>query len=65
MLRFGRGVDNSRLKRVGFGYRYSTVGCIHDFAEGLRLQRVIGESEQPAYEYHEELEHFLHRHSPA
>ncbi|MCC7076220.1 MAG: NAD-dependent epimerase/dehydratase family protein [Acidimicrobiia bacterium] len=63
LLRFGRGVDNVRLKQVGFRYRYSTVGCLYDFAEGLRLRRVIGAAEQPTYEYQEDLEQFLHRHT--
>lgn len=63
LLRFGRGVDNLRFKQSGFTYRYSTVDCLYDFAEGLRLRRVIGEAEEPTYEYQSDLEQFLHRHT--
>jgi UDP-glucose 4-epimerase len=63
MLRYGRGVDNSRYKRAGFGYRYTTGGAVTDFADGLRLERTIGER-NPAYRYQSDVETFF-RHSPA
>jgi UDP-glucose 4-epimerase len=63
LLRFGRGIDNSRFKRAGFRYKYSTVGTIDSFARGLRLKRAVGER-NPAYTYEREVEDFF-RHSPA
>ena len=39
LLRHGRGVDNRRLKRLGFDYRYTSAGTVADFVEALRLRR--------------------------
>lgn len=61
-LRFGRGVDNRRLKDAGFRYKYTTVGAFNDFIAGLRLRRVIGSEDVEGYDYQEDLENFLHRH---
>ncbi|HEX6311516.1 MAG TPA: NAD-dependent epimerase/dehydratase family protein [Acidimicrobiia bacterium] len=63
LLRYGKGVDNSRLKRAGFRYRYSTVGAVEDFARGLRLESTVGDR-TPAYRYQRDVETFF-RHSPA
>lgn len=63
LLRFGRGLDNRRLKRAGFEYRYTTAGALEHFVENLRLKRVVGQSE-PAYRYESDVEAFF-RHSPA
>ncbi|HSL58346.1 MAG TPA: NAD-dependent epimerase/dehydratase family protein [Acidimicrobiales bacterium] len=63
LLRFGRGVDNSRLKDRGFTYRYTTAGTVRSFAEGMRLKRVVGEL-HPTYRYQRDVEQFF-RHSPA
>lgn len=63
LLRYGRGVDNSRYKRAGFRYRYSSVGAVTAFAEGLRLERTVGER-HPAYRYERDVETFF-RHSPS
>jgi UDP-glucose 4-epimerase len=63
LLRFGRGVDGSRLQRAGFMYRFSTVGAVRHFVEGQRLKASIGEVE-PAYRYEADVEAFF-RHSPA
>ena len=43
-LRYGRGVDNSRFKRAGFRYGYTTAGTVDAFARGLRLERAVGDS---------------------
>ncbi len=63
LLRYGRGVDNSRFKRAGFRYRHSSVGAVVAFAEGLRLERTIGDR-HPAYRYERDVETFF-RHSPS
>lgn len=63
LLRFGRGVDNRKLKEAGFSYRYTTAGAIRHFVEADRLRRVVGESE-PTYSYQGDVESFF-RHSRA
>ncbi len=63
LLRYGRAVDNSRFKRTGFHYRYSTAGTVNAFARSLRLETAVGSS-RPAYEYERDVETFF-RHSPA
>jgi UDP-glucose 4-epimerase len=63
LLRFGRGVDNRRLKEAGFTYRFTTAGAIRHFVEAVRLRRVVGDTE-PAYHYQGDVETFF-RHSPA
>ena len=63
VLRFGRCVDNTRYKRAGFRYSYTTAGTVQAFAEGLRLQRTVGDK-HPSYRYEREVEDFF-RHSPA
>ena len=32
LLRFGRGIDNRRLKGAGFTYRYTSAGAVENFA---------------------------------
>lgn len=63
LLRFGRGVDNARIKRAGFDYDYTSAGTVEAFVEALRLRSTVGESE-PAYRYERDVEAFF-RHSPA
>jgi UDP-glucose 4-epimerase len=63
LLRYGKGVDNTRYKKAGFTYRYTTAGTIEDFARGLRLESTVGER-HPAYKYERDVETFF-RHSPA
>jgi UDP-glucose 4-epimerase len=63
LLRFGRGVDNRKLKNAGFSYRFSTAGAVRHFVEADRLRRVVGETE-PTYRYQADVESFF-RHSPA
>jgi UDP-glucose 4-epimerase len=63
LLRFGKGVDNSRFKRAGFHYQFSTVAAVEDFARGLRLESTLGER-QPQYRYQRDVETFF-RHSSA
>src|SRR5207237_3824043 len=63
LLRYGRGVDNRRLKRAGFEYRYTSAGAVESFARASRLRKTVGES-RPAYRYENEVENFFRR-SPA
>lgn len=63
LLKYGRGVDNRRLKAMGFRYDHTSVGTVEAFAEALRLRRTVGDHE-PAYRYEADVEQFF-RHSPA
>lgn len=62
LLRYGRGMDNRRLKEAGFRYRYTTAGAVERFAESNRLRSTIGA--EPEYRYQRDVENFF-RHSPA
>jgi UDP-glucose 4-epimerase len=63
LLRYGRGVDNRRLKHRGFNYRYTSAGAVESYAKASRLRRTVGES-RPAYKYERDVENFFRR-SPA
>ena len=63
LLRFGRSLDNTRYKRAGFRYGYTSAEAVEAFAQGLRLAGAIG-STHPAYRYERDVEDFF-RHSPA
>ena len=63
LLRYGRGVDNRRLKQAGFHYRYTSAGTVQAFVEALRLRETVGDH-HPAYQYEGDVENFF-RHSPA
>lgn len=63
LLRYGRGIDNTRFKAAGYRYEYTTAGTVDAFARGLHLAKSIGD-EHPAYRYEHEVEDFF-RHSPA
>jgi UDP-glucose 4-epimerase len=63
LLRYGRGVDNRKLKAAGFTYRHTTAGAVRNFVETQRLRRVVGET-VPTYRYQGDVEAFF-RHSPA
>ena len=62
LLRYGRGVDNRRLKRTGFDYRFTSAGTVADFVEAVRIRNTVGD--EPAYQYERDVEQFF-RHSPA
>ncbi len=63
LLRYGRGVDNRRLKAAGFEYRYTSAGAVANFAQAMRLERSVG-TRRPVYRYEQDVEQFF-RHSPA
>jgi UDP-glucose 4-epimerase len=62
LLRYGRGVDNRRLKECGFTYEYTSAQAVEAFIEAARLHGVVGD--RPAYRYERDVEQFF-RHSPA
>jgi hypothetical protein len=59
-LRFGRGLDNRKLKAAGYGYRYTTREAVQEYREAQRVAAVKRGSEQP-YRYEREVEEFLRR----
>jgi UDP-glucose 4-epimerase len=63
LLRYGRSIDNTRYKRAGFRYGYTTATTVEAFAQALRLAGTIGDH-SPSYRYEREVEDFF-RHSPA
>ena len=63
LLRYGRGVDNRKLKRAGFEYRYTTAGAVDSFVRAYRLRSTVGEV-HPTYTYERDVEDFFRR-SPA
>jgi UDP-glucose 4-epimerase len=63
LMRYGRGIDNRRLKRAGFDYQYTSAGAVKAFVEALRLRGTVGD-DPPTYHYERDVEAFF-RHSPA
>jgi UDP-glucose 4-epimerase len=62
-LRFGRGLDNRRLKATGFRFRYTTRETVLKLREHQRLGPLL-RSASGAYRYEREVEDFL-RWSPS
>jgi UDP-glucose 4-epimerase len=63
LVKFGRGVDTSRLREAGFEYRYTSAGTVENFAKANNLRRATGSSGTD-YRYEQDLEQFF-RHSPS
>jgi UDP-glucose 4-epimerase len=63
VIRYGRGVDTSRLVDTGFRYRYTSAGAVESFARANNLRRTVG-SAGNEYRYEQDVEQFF-RHSPA
>ncbi|MGH2990878.1 MAG: NAD-dependent epimerase/dehydratase family protein [Solirubrobacterales bacterium] len=59
-LRFGRGVDNRRLKAAGFRYEYTSREAAIELGKHLRLDPVV-RGHEPTYRYEREVEEFLRR----
>jgi UDP-glucose 4-epimerase len=57
-LRFGRGVDNRRLKATGFRYQYTSREAVLSLGEHMRLRPVLAGASEP-YRYEREVEEFL------
>ena len=57
-LRFGRALDNRRLKATGFRYRYTTRETVVKLREHQRLHPLLRGDQEP-YRYEREVEEFL------
>jgi UDP-glucose 4-epimerase len=57
-LRFGRAIDNRKLKATGFRYRYTTRETVMKLAEHQRLHPIVRGATEP-YRYEREVEDFL------
>ena len=62
-LRYGRGLDNRRLKAAGYHFGATTRETVQAYAEHQRV-RGLREGEGEGYQYEREVEEFL-RWSPA
>ncbi len=62
-LRYGRGLDNRKLKATGYQYRYTTREAVQQLAKELRLAPILRDAREP-YRYEQEVEEFL-RYSPS
>ena len=57
-LRFGRGLDNRKLKATGFQYHYTTREAVLALAEHMRLHPIVRGVQEP-FRYEREVEDFL------
>ena len=57
-LRFGRGLDNRKLKAAGMRYRYTTRETVIALGEHMRLDPILRGAQSP-YRYEREVEEFL------
>jgi UDP-glucose 4-epimerase len=62
LLRYGRGIDNRRLRATGFRYTHTSAGAVESYAKATRLRKVV--KAQESYRYERDVENFF-RHSPA
>ena len=62
-LRYGRGVDNRKLKAAGYRYQFTTREAILKLAEYFRVAPLL-QGRQGGYRYEREVENFL-RYSPS
>lgn len=63
LLRYGRGMDTTRLAETGFVPKRTSAGAVERFAQANRLRRAIGD-QVPRYRYEADIEAFFKR-SPA
>jgi UDP-glucose 4-epimerase len=61
-MRFGRALDNRRLKATGYAYRYTTREAVIDLRRHQRLAPLLARTAQP-FRYEREVEEFLRRSS--
>jgi UDP-glucose 4-epimerase len=62
-LRYGRGLDNRRLKATGYAYRYTSREAVLKLRAHQRLRPLLGSGDE-TYRYEREVEEFL-RWSPS
>jgi UDP-glucose 4-epimerase len=63
LIRFGRGIDTTRLVEAGFDFRYTSAGAVTNFARANNLRRSTS-ANGDTYRYEQGVEQFF-RHSPA
>jgi UDP-glucose 4-epimerase len=63
VLRYGRGMDTTKLARAGFVPKWSSAGAVERFAQSNRLRRTVGD-QLPQYRYEADIEAFF-KHSPS
>jgi UDP-glucose 4-epimerase len=59
-LRYGRGLDNRRLKAAGFHYRYTSREAVLELRARQRLRPLL-QADTDSYRYQPEVEEFLRR----
>jgi UDP-glucose 4-epimerase len=59
LLRFGRGIDNRRLKEAGFDYTCTTVDAVDRFRKANRVRSL--KRPEPSYRYDGDVEAFFQR----
>jgi UDP-glucose 4-epimerase len=59
-LRFGRGLDNRKLKATGFRYRFTSRETVAKLREHQRLAAIV-RGNQDTYRYERDVEEFLRR----
>jgi UDP-glucose 4-epimerase len=60
-LRFGRAVDNRRLKATGYRYAFTTRETVMRLREHQRIAPLMGNRNGEGYRYEREVEEFLRR----
>jgi UDP-glucose 4-epimerase len=60
-LRFGRALDNRKLKATGYRYRYTTRETVLRLREHQRVAPLLGKRSADGYRYEREVEEFLRR----
>jgi UDP-glucose 4-epimerase len=62
LLRYGRGIDTTRITKTGFQCGYTTAGAVDSFIRATRLRRSLGKT-PPSYTYEQDVEQFFRRSS--
>jgi len=62
LLRYGRGIDTTRITKTGFQCGYTTAGTVDNFIRATRLRRSVGKA-PPSYTYEQDVEQFFRRSS--
>jgi UDP-glucose 4-epimerase len=60
LLRYGRAVDNRKLKATGYRYRYTSREAVIKLREHQRLAAIVG-ADPERYRYERDVEEFLRR----
>ena len=63
LMKYGRGIDNTKFKTAGFSYKYTTSAAVAKFCELNQLRINLGKT-KPEYKYQKDVESFF-KHSPS